>query len=295
MTRTAPASVVIPTYQEGDDLAATVRSVSAADPRPREIIVVDDGSTDGSTDREWPDHVTIVRRPHSGVAPARNHGARVASQPALVFLDAHCSVVDGWLDPLLDALDEEPQAIAGPAVRDAGDPGHVGCGAQIVDPLFTYRWHRAPAGGGPVPVGVVPGGCLAVGRAVFTEAGGFAPFTGFGVEDVEIALRWWRNARPLLGVPSSHITHRFRRTPAHRPDQTSWLRNILRTALLHLTGEPLRATVLACARFGPFPAAIADVLAEPRPATAELRPIDSYLDRWAPAAFPHAGRHRPSA
>ncbi|WP_169988233.1 glycosyltransferase [Microbispora sp. H10836] len=286
-------SVVISTYQEGEALAATVRSVSHAVPRPREIVVVDDGSTDGSAERDWPDHVTLVRQAHRGIAAARNHGARVASQPALVFLDAHCGVADGWLDPLLDVLDEEPEAVAGPAVRDAEQPDYVGCGARIVDALFTYRWQRVPdTACAHVPVGVVPGGCLAVNRRTFADAGGFAPFTGFGVEDVEISLRWWRAGRPLLGVPASQVAHRFRAAPPYRPDHASWLRNVLRTALLHLTGERLRVTVLACARFSSFNRAVADVLAErwaeaaSRLAVAEVRQVVSYLDTWAPAAFP---------
>ncbi|WP_182909778.1 hypothetical protein [Microbispora sp. H13382] len=81
-------------------------------------------------------------------------------------------------------------------------------------------------------------------------------------------------------------------TAAYRPDHASWLRNVLRTALLHLTGERLRVTVLACARFSSFNRAVADVLAErwaeaaSRLAVAEVRQVVSYLDTWAPAAFP---------
>lgn len=292
MTERAPVSVVISTRQEGDALTRTVRSVSAADPAPREIVVVDDGSTDGSTGRAWPGHVTVVRQEHAGIAPARNRGAGVAQQPILVFLDAHCLVEPGWLEPLLAALTEHPEAVVGPAVRDAADPRYLGCGANLVDALFTYRWCRAPVDRDAlVEVGVVPGGCLAVRRDAFLRMGGFGPFTGTGAEDVELALRWWRAGHPLLGVPASVVTHRFRAVAPYRADHQAWLQNILRTALLHLTGEQLRACVTACARFWSFAPAIGTVLAEPwildnrRLSDTEVRPIAAYLAQWAPGAF----------
>ncbi len=288
MSRVARVSVVISSYQEGEALARTVASVSAARPRPAEIVIVDDGSTDGSADRPWPAHVVLIRLPHTGIAAARNAGAHAAGQPALVFLDAHCTVDAGWLDPLLHTLARHPTALLGAAVRDEADPDRTGCGAQIVDALFTYRWLCPDGGRGeePMEVGLVPGGCVAAGREEFLRLGGFAGFTGFGLEDVELSLRWWRAGRPMLGVPASLVAHQFRVHPPYRPEHQAWLRNILRTGLAHLPGEPLRACVLACSRFAGFGPAIASVLSEPRPpAPAERRSLDSYLGRWAPKAF----------
>lgn len=277
-------------FQEGDSVAETVGSVRSAAVRPREIVVVDDGSTDGGCDRDWPPSVRVLRQDHIGIAAARNLGARAARQPVIVFLDAHCTVDPGWLAPLVAVLERAPDALVGPAVRDSGDPRFVGCGAEIVDPLLTYRWR--PAAGGGQEVGLVPGGCLAVVRDRFLAQGGFAPFTGFGLEDVELALRWWRLGRPLLGAPESGVVHRFRNVPPYPADHLAWLQNVLRTALLHLPGPYLRACVLACARFPSFPSAVATVLAEPwvpahsRLLAAEARTVTAYVDRWAPGAFP---------
>ena len=288
--RSAAATVVIATFQEGDQLTATIESVLSAAVVPREIVIVDDGSTDGSCERSWPASVRCVRQDHRGIAPARNRGARLATQPALVFVDAHCRVEQDWLPPLLERLERAPEALLGPAVRDDREPRYVGCGAELVDPLFTYRW-RPVAGSGPVEVGLIPGGCMAVRRELFLQADGFAPFNGFGVEDVELALRWWRAGRPLLGMPASVVTHRFRTTPGHRPDHQAWLQNVLRTALVHLAGADLRACVLACARLSTFAGAIATVLGEPwietyeRLQRTETRPVTAYLAQWAPRAF----------
>jgi GT2 family glycosyltransferase len=292
MTRTAPVTVVISTLQEGAALGSTVASVLAADLVPREIIIVDDGSTDGSTDGPWPSSVTVLRQEHSGIAAARNRGAVAASEPIVVFLDAHCHVEPDWLAPLCDTLLHEPRAIVGGSVRDARRPDDTGCGAEVIDPMWTYRWRLPPVGGcAAVPVGLVPGGCLAAVRESFVAAGGFAPFRGFGVEDVELALRWWRAGDPVLGVPSARVTHVFRRLGGYRPEHRAWLQNVLRTSLVHLSGDLLAESVRACTRFPDFGSAITTVLAEPWIAhkveldRAERRDVTLYLQSWAPSAF----------
>jgi len=282
-----PVSVVIATYEEGAALADTVRSVLAADPRPAEILLVDDGSTDGSAIGPWPAPVRVLRREHHGIASARNAGALAAAQPVLVFLDAHCDVAADWLPPLLQAIDRHADAIAGPAMHDWREPRQAGCGARLVDPLFTYQWSR-PQGEEIHAVGLVPGGCLAVRRELLLTAGGFGPFRAFGLEDVDLSLRWWRAGRPLLGVPRSRVTHQFRATPPYRLDQQAWVENVLTTALRHLSGARLAQTVRCCTSLPSFSGAIAAALArwstdEPLPASP--RALDDYLRDWAPRAW----------
>lgn len=285
-----PVSIVISTYEEGDSLAETIRSILSASSVPAEIVIVDDGSTDSSIECDWPSNVRVLRQAHAGIARARNAGAAFASQPFLVFLDAHCWVDHDWLPVLLRELESEPEAIIGPAVRDTRGSGFTGCGAQIIDPLFTYRWSR-PDGDHVHEVGVVPGGCLAVRRDLFLGDGGFGPFRAFGLEDVDLSLRWWRAGRPLLGAPQSRITHCFRAYAPYPAEPQAWVENILYTALRHMSGERLRSSVHRCSQFESFNAAIAMVLAQPWIAGQEQiamnsqRTIDSYVEKWAPRAW----------
>src|SRR5450830_680734 len=263
-----PVTVVISTYQEGDALAATVASVLAATWLPAEIVIVDDGSTDGSTAGDWPAPVRVLGRPHEGIAPARNAGARAATLP-----------------PLLDAIERQPDALAGPAVHDWREPALAGCGARLVDPLFTYQWCR-PAADAVHEVGLVPGGCLAVRTARFLAEGGFGPFREFGLEDVDLSLRWWRAGFPLLGVPASHVTHRFRATAPYPPARRAWLENVLVTALRHLSGPRLEKCVRRCGQLAGFNEAIAAVLGRvPQREWARAEhsvPMERYCQRWAP-------------
>ncbi|CAL9621109.1 bifunctional polysaccharide deacetylase/glycosyltransferase family 2 protein [Streptomyces sp. enrichment culture] len=87
---TRPVSVVVPACNERLCIAKTLRSLAAGD-HPVEIIVVDDGSDDGTADIAESlglQSVTVVRRPNGGKASALNTGVLRASHDLVVMLDA---------------------------------------------------------------------------------------------------------------------------------------------------------------------------------------------------------------
>ena len=89
-------SVVIPCYNSGATLAQTVASVRVQTWANLEIIVVDDGSTDGNLRSPgYVRNVTIVKQPNSGLPAARNAGFRKARGDYVLPLDA-----DDWLEPM---------------------------------------------------------------------------------------------------------------------------------------------------------------------------------------------------
>lgn len=83
-----PTSVVIPCFNGEAYLAEAIASAKAQLAGPVEIIVVDDGSTDGSGEVARAAGVGYVRQDNAGVAAALNHGVRVATGPCLAFLSA---------------------------------------------------------------------------------------------------------------------------------------------------------------------------------------------------------------
>lgn len=88
MTMNPIVSVIIPTFNRLPLLQETVDSVRNQTYQHREIIVVDDGSTDGTA--EWLESqrdLRIVRQANSGIAASRNRGAAEARGPWLAFLD----------------------------------------------------------------------------------------------------------------------------------------------------------------------------------------------------------------
>ena len=88
----ARISVVIPAYNAEQHLAAAVASVRAQTLPVSEVIVVDDGSSDGTATVAEGLGVRLIRQPNQGAPSARNAGIRVATGNQIAFLDAD----DAW-------------------------------------------------------------------------------------------------------------------------------------------------------------------------------------------------------
>ena len=110
MQNTKPScdiSVVIPLYNKASTIYTTLISVLAQSVRPREVIVIDDGSTDGSAEiveqmiADKP-HVKLVRQANAGVSAARNRAIEMAQGEWVALLDGD----DIWSPEYLKAVHE---------------------------------------------------------------------------------------------------------------------------------------------------------------------------------------------
>ncbi|HWI20826.1 MAG TPA: glycosyltransferase family 2 protein, partial [Vicinamibacterales bacterium] len=98
-----PISAIVVTLNEGHQLLSTVEHFERSLPAGSEIIVVDDGSTDGSVDAvAGRDRVRIVTTNHVGVARGRNACGELARHDVLVFADAHIAMERDCWAPLLE-------------------------------------------------------------------------------------------------------------------------------------------------------------------------------------------------
>ncbi|MFH9066551.1 bifunctional polysaccharide deacetylase/glycosyltransferase family 2 protein [Streptomyces coeruleorubidus] len=115
---TRPVSVVIPAYNEELCIAKTLRSLAASD-HPVEIIVVDDGSRDGTADIAQSlalANVTVIRRPNGGKPSALNTGVLRASHDLIVMLDADTVFAPSTVGRLVQPFaDPRVGAVAGNA------------------------------------------------------------------------------------------------------------------------------------------------------------------------------------
>src|SRR5271165_5388668 len=110
-------SVVIPTFNRVALLNSTLESVFAQRATDYEIIVVDDGSTDGTMDyvQSLAQQVKVFRQPNKGPGAARNLGACHASGAYLAFLDSDDLWFPWTLEAYWDVIHDchEPSFVAG--------------------------------------------------------------------------------------------------------------------------------------------------------------------------------------
>jgi glycosyltransferase involved in cell wall biosynthesis len=116
-------SIVIPTYNRADLLVETLDSVLAQTVPPGEIIVVDDGSSDSTSERirAFKEPITYVYQENNGRSSARNRGLALASGDYVMFLDSDDILVPGAIESLRNL-----------ALRSS-DAGIVGGGRVFVD------------------------------------------------------------------------------------------------------------------------------------------------------------------
>jgi len=102
-------SVIVPVYNGAAFLGEAIESVFAQDYAPLEVVVVDDGSTDGSAElAEAYDGVRVIRQLNAGPSATRNTGVAHTTGDVIAFLDADDVWPTGRLTRLLDALASSP-------------------------------------------------------------------------------------------------------------------------------------------------------------------------------------------
>jgi glycosyltransferase involved in cell wall biosynthesis len=196
-------SVVIPCFNASRYIAAAIRSVLAQRWDELEIIVVDDGSTDGSADlvaASFPE-VRLIRQANQGVATARNVGVAAARGAWIAFLDADDIWLPGKLAAQADALRGDAAARMVYTAWQVWAGETPGPGAAEVDALLAgaddaTRW-AGPSGW------IYPDllldcalwtSTVVAHRSVFDEVGVFDPGLRIG-EDYDLWLRASRVTR----------------------------------------------------------------------------------------------------
>ena len=260
---TPHVSLILPSFNEGEKLRQTVESLLANTRQSFEILVVDNGSTDGSSDflRDLSpnDAVRLLRtQTRLGVVGARHAGADQARGEVLVFCDAHMLFPRDWLTPLLAELSPEV-GLVGPAISIWGQPeGPLACGSVWEKASLELAQIYLP-NDEPADVAIIGGGCQVMRRDLFRELGGYdSGMVDWGIEDQELCLRLWTLGYRVRVVPLVRVQHYYRDfVPyAQWPNVTY---NKLRMVLTHFSDARVTTSVKAISQEPGFTEAFARV------------------------------------
>lgn len=188
-------SIIVPVYNDRSNLAECLAAIRAAALPGCEIIVVDDGSTDGSGEVARRAGAVMIRLDrNAGPAAARNQGAARARGDIVFFVDSDVAVASDAARRVADAFSADPTLAAVFGSYDA-TPRAPGLISQYRNLLhhFVHQQGRAEAS-------TFWAGCGAVRRVCFLEVGGFdaGHFRHPAIEDIELGYRLRRRGYRIL-------------------------------------------------------------------------------------------------
>jgi hypothetical protein len=172
-------SFVIPVYNDAARLRACLASIVRATGGTAEIIVVDNGSTDGSDSVAKEADATVLPAPRARLGELRNLGAARASGQVLAFVDADNEIAPGWVRAALETLGSDA-SIAAAGAPYSPPPG----GTWVQRAYDTLRSHPR----GAADTEWLGSGNLAIRRETFGALGGFDTMLET-CEDVDLCRR----------------------------------------------------------------------------------------------------------
>jgi cellulose synthase/poly-beta-1,6-N-acetylglucosamine synthase-like glycosyltransferase/peptidoglycan/xylan/chitin deacetylase (PgdA/CDA1 family) len=206
-----PVSIIVPAYNEATGIQKAVRSFADSDYPTFEVVVVDDGSTDGTgelVDKLGLPKVRVIREPNRGKAEALNTALAATKHDLIVAVDADTLFERGTLAEIVRPFaDPGVGAVAGNA--KVGNRRSLLGLWQHIDYVTGFNLDRRVYDLlGCMPT--VPGAIGAFRKGPLLDLGGFSSDTLAEDTDVTIALsrRGWRvvyeeEARAFTEVPSS--------------------------------------------------------------------------------------------
>jgi GT2 family glycosyltransferase len=190
-------SVIVLTWNGREWLDGCLGSLLALDPPASEVIVVDNGSSDGTVAyvrQAYPGVTVLPIDRNLGFAGGNNAGARAATGRYLAFLNNDTRVTPGWLGALVAPAEADPTVglvtsrivfMDRPEILDSAGDGYLRCGGA-----FKYS-HGRPAGDAPGSRDVfgVCGAAFLIRRDLFESIGGFDEDFFMVYEDVDLSFR----------------------------------------------------------------------------------------------------------
>jgi N-acetylglucosaminyl-diphospho-decaprenol L-rhamnosyltransferase len=224
-------SIVIVAYRARDHTLRCLDSIRQHVRIPHEVVVVDDGSGDGTAkavSERFPD-VRLVAKPHNeGLVAGRNSALPLVTGRHVLMLDADTEVRPGAVETLAGVLDDRAAVgLVGPRLVDPDGELQLSCRrySPLMMPLMrrgpyamlnpdppAHRWHLMKDFDHSTerPVVWVSGAAQMWRSELIEQIGGFDPrISSYGGEDKDWCLRVWEHGLEVRYVPQAEIVHHW--------------------------------------------------------------------------------------
>ena len=202
-------SIIVPVHNGGADFQQCLLSLAQARPAPGEIIVIDDGSNDGSAELAEKFGAKVLRtKAARGPAHARNLGAREANGDILFFVDADVTIPVEALAQIAQVFDNDPELAALIGSYDDA-PAAANFLSQYKN-LFHHYVHQTAS----EVASTFWGACGAIRRDVFMKLNGFDEgYRRPCIEDIELGYRLKQAGYGIRLCKALQVKHRKRWEP----------------------------------------------------------------------------------
>jgi len=212
-----PVSVILVNYNGRRHLERCLPALLATRDVPVEVIVVDNGSSDGSVSwlaASFPQVRVLAQDRNLGFGAANRVGVAAASHPYIALLNTDTVVDPGWLAPLVRALMRDPEIGAAcstlrllerPEILNAHGGGMSKLGFGF-DHDFGVPYEP---GSGEREVLFPTAAAMAMRRKDFVDRGGFDPAFFMYHEDVDLGWRLWLAGQRVVCCETSEVRHLF--------------------------------------------------------------------------------------
>ncbi len=229
--QTRVCSIVMPVCNRGELTKDCLTALAALDGLPDyELIVVDNGSTDGTADflAQLGGDVRIVTNGENvGFAKACNQGAALARGKYLVFLNNDTIPQPGWLNALvMEAEGDASVGIVGSKLLyPDGTIQHAGV-VRDCQHFFPYHIYKSFAGEHPAvnqrrEFQIVTAACLLIRHSLFEEVGRFDEGYLNGLEDADLCLKVRERGYQVVYQPRSVVVHLESQTSGRKMHEDS--------------------------------------------------------------------------
>lgn len=245
--RNIDTSIIIPCKNEANNIKWTIDSLLKSKNHLKcEVIVVDDASTDGSTEflnsyicEDKYRDIILIKTNNIGAAAARNMGAIAAKGKYLFFFDAHIKVPDMWADDLINTLEKANASLVAPCISDITNISLAGYGQTWNDEFKITWFSKKPNKGDEIPL--AGGAALGITREAFDRIGGFDHlFQVWGREDEEICLKAWLYGYRIVINPDVIVQHLFRKSHPYKVTVANVTYNTICLACSHFKMKRLK-------------------------------------------------------